>query len=207
MALSTRTRRGDDGVAANRRVYRDEILTAATEVFAARGYRATNLGDVAKRLGVTRQALYYHFASKDDILFAVFLKFFDALDAAIQDAVEDVEEPAERLRAMLRAHVKVVAEQSVYSSVFVQEHRTLPEAFEKLVMERRRAYHLHFVSAYEDAARAGYLRRDIDPGIAVSLMFGAANWTYRWFRPSGKLSAIDVARLADDLLMNGMLER
>ena len=197
----------DDGAAANRRVFRDEILTAATEVFAARGYRATNLGDVAKRLGVTRQALYYHFPSKDDILFAVFLQFFDALDAAIEDAVAGGEEPVDRLRAMLRAHVKVVAEQSLYSSVFVQEHRTLPEAFEKLVMERRRAYHRRFVSAYEDAARAGHLRSDIDAGIAVSLMFGAANWTYRWFRPGGRLSATDVARVADDLLMNGMLGR
>jgi AcrR family transcriptional regulator len=204
MALSTRGPGQGESAAANRRLFRSEILAAATEVFAAHGYRATNLGDVAKRLGVTRQALYYHFPSKDDILFGVFLSFFDILDATVEDAVAGIEEPGERFRAMLRAHVKVVAEQPLYSSVFVQEHRALPEAFESLVMERRRAVHRRFVVAYQEAEKVGYLRGGVDPNIAVSLMFGAANWTYRWFRPGRELSAADVAGVADDLLMNGM---
>lgn len=207
VAASTRLGREDDGAGANRRVFRDEILAAATELFATRGYRATNLGDVAKRLGVTRQALYYHFSSKAEILLAVHLEFFDLLDAVVEEAMAAVEDPGERLRGMLRSHVRAVAEQPMYSSVFVQEHRTLPREFESVVGTRRRDYHQRFVTAYETAAEAGYVRSDVAPSVAVSLMFGAANWTYRWFRPDGRLSSSDVARIADELLMTGMLAR
>ena len=207
MALSTKAQLGEARVAPNRRVFREEILTTATKLFADRGYRATNLGDVAKQLHVTRQALYYHFPSKADILFEIFSQFFDRLNAAIDEAVKGLDEPGQRYRAMLMAHVSVVAEQSMYSTVFVQEHRALPERFEMVIQERRRAYHRRFVRACDEAVKAGYLRSDIDPEIAVSLMFGAANWTYRWFRPGGRLSAGDVAQLADKLLFGGMLAK
>ncbi|MCW3003144.1 MAG: regulatory protein TetR, partial [Conexibacter sp.] len=49
-----------------------DILDAAAVLFADLGYRATNLEHVARRLGVTRQALYYYFPKKHDILLALF---------------------------------------------------------------------------------------------------------------------------------------
>lgn len=40
----------------------------ALELFTTRGYEATSLREIAERLGVSKAALYYHFASKDDLL-------------------------------------------------------------------------------------------------------------------------------------------
>lgn len=42
-------------------------LLAATRLFAARGFEGTSLQDVAGEVGVTKQALLYHFASKEDL--------------------------------------------------------------------------------------------------------------------------------------------
>jgi AcrR family transcriptional regulator len=46
---------------------RDRILDVALDLFIEQGYDKVSLREVAERVGVTKAALYYHFASKDDI--------------------------------------------------------------------------------------------------------------------------------------------
>ena len=50
---------------------KNEILDAAEELFAARGYEATSTGDILDRVGIARGTLYYHFRSKEEILDAL----------------------------------------------------------------------------------------------------------------------------------------
>jgi AcrR family transcriptional regulator len=47
---------------------RQRILDVALELFAERGYAGASMADIAGRLGITKAALYYHFAAKGDIL-------------------------------------------------------------------------------------------------------------------------------------------
>lgn len=59
---------------------RAEIVRAALEVIAERGYRAASLAAVAERVGLTQQGLLHHFPTKDALLVAV-LKERDQWDA------------------------------------------------------------------------------------------------------------------------------
>jgi AcrR family transcriptional regulator len=47
---------------------REEILDAAAELFAERGYAATSTRTIAERVGIRQASLYYHFPSKEQIL-------------------------------------------------------------------------------------------------------------------------------------------
>jgi AcrR family transcriptional regulator len=47
---------------------RRRILAIARELFASQGYTGTTIADIARSLGTTTAALYYHFKSKKDIL-------------------------------------------------------------------------------------------------------------------------------------------
>ncbi|GHJ49279.1 TetR family transcriptional regulator [Catellatospora sp. TT07R-123] len=58
---------------------RSEILAAALEVFAERGYRGASLAAVAERVGLTQQGLLHYFPSKDALLAEV-LRLRDDLD-------------------------------------------------------------------------------------------------------------------------------
>ncbi|MHC3472184.1 TetR/AcrR family transcriptional regulator [Streptomyces sp. 7R007] len=59
---------------------RAEIVRAALEVIAERGYRGASLGAVAERVGLTQQGLLHHFPTKEALLVAV-LKERDQWDA------------------------------------------------------------------------------------------------------------------------------
>lgn len=50
---------------------RDSILAAAREEFAARGFAAARMDDIARRVGISRPALYLQFASKEAVFAAL----------------------------------------------------------------------------------------------------------------------------------------
>lgn len=62
---------------------RDRIQAAALELFAAHGIRETSLRQIAERLGITKPALYYHFASREDLLRSLMQPLVDDVEAVI----------------------------------------------------------------------------------------------------------------------------
>ena len=69
---------------------RERILDIALELFSSQGYDKTSLREIADRLGFTKAAIYYHFASKADILMALHMRLHEfgreALDSMGDDA-------------------------------------------------------------------------------------------------------------------------
>ena len=56
---------------------RTQILDAARVLFEEHGYHGAGLEAVAKKAGVSRQAIYLHFPSKSELLTALHLHIFD----------------------------------------------------------------------------------------------------------------------------------
>ena len=56
---------------------RERILDVALDLFIEKGFDRTSLREIAEKLDVTKAALYYHFASKDDILMALHLRLHE----------------------------------------------------------------------------------------------------------------------------------
>jgi AcrR family transcriptional regulator len=71
--------RGGDGPGGDSEVSttRQRILDIALDLFIEQGFDKTSLRQIAEQLGFSKAALYYHFASKDDILMALHLRFHD----------------------------------------------------------------------------------------------------------------------------------
>jgi AcrR family transcriptional regulator len=66
---------------------RRAILAAARHAFARRGYAATSLDAICRPAGLTKGALYHHFADKAAVLQAVYIEMEQELAAAVQQAV------------------------------------------------------------------------------------------------------------------------
>src|SRR5215470_17106139 len=64
---------------------RESILDAATEVFAAAGYRAGKVSDVAARVGVTEPVIFQNFGSKAALYAAVLDRVAGRIRAELQD--------------------------------------------------------------------------------------------------------------------------
>ncbi|HUC05623.1 MAG TPA: helix-turn-helix domain-containing protein [Acidimicrobiales bacterium] len=69
---------------------RDRILDVALDLFIQNGYDKTSLREIAEQLGFTKAALYYHFASKEDILMALHMRLHEFGKEALQELTEQV---------------------------------------------------------------------------------------------------------------------
>ncbi|MGH9231226.1 MAG: TetR/AcrR family transcriptional regulator [Acidimicrobiales bacterium] len=69
---------------------RDEILAAAKATFAAKGYHATTIADVARAAGISYGSIYWYFDSKEALFHALMDSQEQALRAYIDDAVVGV---------------------------------------------------------------------------------------------------------------------
>jgi AcrR family transcriptional regulator len=62
---------------------RDRILQVALDLFIEQGYDKTSLREIAERVGVTKAALYYHFASKEEIFLTLMQPVFELQQQAM----------------------------------------------------------------------------------------------------------------------------
>lgn len=81
---------------------RTEIIDAAELCFFKKGVSHTSLADIAKRAGVTRGAIYWHFENKDELVDALLLRARTSIQH-LEEASRDVDEPDPlgRLHALL----------------------------------------------------------------------------------------------------------
>ena len=66
---------------------KEDIIEAASHLFSEYTYLGASMSDIAKKLNITKAALYYHFKSKADIYKKVLDKIFTELKSSIEDAL------------------------------------------------------------------------------------------------------------------------
>ena len=106
---------------------RQIILDTAVRLFAAQGYEATTTLQIAREVGVTEPAVFYHFKNKES-LFSVILE--EALNVCLQrlDAVDiETSTPFDSLESLIRIHFSIVAEIPERMSILL---RTCPARLE-----------------------------------------------------------------------------
>jgi AcrR family transcriptional regulator len=62
---------------------REKILDVALELFTDQGFDGTSMREIAERLGISKPAIYYHFASKEEILMALHMRLHEFGKAAL----------------------------------------------------------------------------------------------------------------------------
>jgi TetR/AcrR family transcriptional regulator, cholesterol catabolism regulator len=173
---------------------REELTREAARLFAERGFHGTSMDALAQGFGVQKGSLYSLVGSKQELLYEAMREGARAFHAAL-DAVPDSAAAIERLRAALRGHLRVVAEQLDVATVFTREWRYLEgDHRDEIVVERRR-YEERWRALFRDGVDSGDLRTDLDSAAATLLVLSAANWAYTWLEPGR-----DTDELADRFL-------
>src|SRR3972149_6717153 len=90
---------------------RERILAESARIFNRRGYHGTTLDDVARALGVTKAALYYHVRSKEELLFQCHQVLIEIALEGIRRARERASAADEQLRLTLAHYIEGIMDQ------------------------------------------------------------------------------------------------
>jgi AcrR family transcriptional regulator len=180
-----------------------QILATAQQMFSHQGYHGTTMRDIAQALNMQGGSLYAHITAKEDILWEIVNRAADEFLAAALPLVDAPGPAAARLRAMLHAHVGVVARNLENATVFFHEWRFLGEDRRAALTARRDAYEACFRQVIAQGIAAGEFPH-ADARLGAVLVLSAGNWLYQWFRPDGTLSADDVEDPFADMIIAGL---
>jgi AcrR family transcriptional regulator len=150
---------------------------------------------------VQKGSLYSHIESKADLLWDVAREGAEAFHAAL-DAVPEEGPVVERIRAALRGHLRVVAQQLDVATVFIREWRYLEGERRHTFVAERRRYEERFRALFREGRERGELRTDLDDGAAALVALSSVNWAYTWLRPDAGTD--ELAARFTALLLDGM---
>jgi AcrR family transcriptional regulator len=91
---------------------RIQLLDAASQVFASKGYHAAAMDDIADAAGVSKPVLYQHFPSKLDLYLALLDQSCDRLVEVLEEALASTDENADRVIATVAAFYEFISSES-----------------------------------------------------------------------------------------------
>ena len=183
---------------------RRQIEDAASALFSGRGYAATSMRDIASTLDLQGGSLYAHVASKEALLWSIVDDAAGRFHAAVRPIAEGRGGAAERLRAMVHAHVGVLADGLERASVYLYEWAFLAPERRELIAASRSAYQAMFERVIAEGQASGELVGEPEPKLAAIFVLSALNALPRWYRADGPLSLGEVAERYAGLFLRGL---
>jgi TetR/AcrR family transcriptional regulator, cholesterol catabolism regulator len=101
---------------------REAIEKVSVKLFAKQGIHATSLEEVARRAGISKGAIYWHYDSKEDLLLAVLARVRSAWRAIVLADLEEAANPKDQLRIVFRNYLSLMTEH-VDITLFLQRMR------------------------------------------------------------------------------------
>jgi AcrR family transcriptional regulator len=149
---------------------RTALGAAARQLFTERGYAATSTTEIVERAGVTRGALYHHFAAKEDLFRAVFEQLEDEVTKHVAKEALTSADPLEQLRRGTRAYLDACIDPAVQRVVLLEGPSVLGwQTWQEI--EQRYGYGL-VVAGVEAAIGAGLIAaQPVEP--LAHVLFGA----------------------------------
>lgn len=185
---------------------REDIMLCAAHLMRDQGYAMTTLRQIADAAGIKAASIYYHVASKDDLLLQVLDMGLNMVAKRVRESVDSLGPKADnrsRLRAAVRGHLQGLLGHGDFISANIRVYSQLPEAVRRKHRIVRRAYARYWDKLLQDGRDSGELRTDIPLAVLRMSLLGMLNWTIEWF--DGSESSIDeFSAYLDSILFDGM---
>lgn len=160
-------------------------LPAAAELFAERGLENTKVEDVATATGVPKATLYYYFAGKEEILAFLLQDTLQQMADEVAIAAQAPDSAAIRLAAVVRAQLRVMADQPAVCRALIENlgHAgRIPEIANSVT----EAYYTPVQQLLDEGVHDGSLRATEDPATTAMALFGAVTMSALSYLATGR---------------------
>jgi TetR/AcrR family transcriptional regulator, cholesterol catabolism regulator len=156
-----------------------QLLDHAARLFGTQGFHGTSVRDIVRGVDMLPGSLYYHFATKEDLLAAVYAEGVRRITERVLSAIGGKAATWEKLEAACVAHLEALLEEDGYAQVVIRVRPTDAPPIAGQLVALRDAYERVFV----DLVDALPVARGVDRRSLRLLLLGALNWSQTWYRP------------------------
>lgn len=138
---------------------REQILVAATELWANQGYPNTDLDSIATSLKIAKGTLYRYFSSKEEMFHAAVDRGMQLLQQSINDATAGVDEPLMRMRTAVMTFLSFFDNHPEILELIIQERAEFRNRKEPTFLQYRKRNIGPWQKMLEDLMEAGTIRK------------------------------------------------
>jgi len=182
---------------------KDTITDAAVELFYRKGYFATSVSEIASQCGIQKASIYYHYPSKEAILFQIHKATMDELTAYLQGNLDGLTDVEARMRAAVRSHVRFHLNRQKETFIANSELRGLTLEHYGEIVGRRDTYE----QIFQDIIRKG-CESDVFAPVDVKILSYAiltlCNAGAIWFKPEGRMPVDAIADIYEAFVLQGL---
>jgi AcrR family transcriptional regulator len=170
---------------------KERIRRAALSLFAARGYAAVSMRDIADAVGVRPGGLYNHFPGKQDLLADLMRKHMETLLAALEEALEGETAPRDALEAFARFHTSYNIDFPDDVFIAYMELRSLDPGPRAEIGALRDTYEHRLRAILERGAAAGVFTLE-DSKVTARMLLAMLTGVTTWYREGGPRSRAEI---------------
>ena len=185
---------------------RQKILNVAGRLFAKKGYLGTSIEDIAKAVKVNKAIIYYYFENKSYLLYEVISDTLDELIAPAMQISKSNKRAEEKLRDLIKSHVQWQLTHYWLSGIGYVEIKNLSPRLRKTYITKRDQYE----NIFREVVKTGITQKEFrscDPKLTTLIILGSINSIILWYRPGGRLSAMEISSQASDFIMHAVKAR
>ncbi len=185
---------------------REQIVLAAINLFAQKGFHKTTLRNLAEQTGLSQASIYDYVGSKEDIFFLIHEFAASSAMEAMKRSLEQVSDPLEKLRRMIRAEFSTMDKLADAIMLIYQEGHILTKPLLKTLLKKERA-HLEVIESILDECVSKGRLRSCNVRVVANLVKSMVDaWVLKRWDLRGYASALDVEKSIIDLLLQGLIE-
>lgn len=160
------------------------LMEAAADAFADKGFHATTTRDIASRAGLSPAGVYVHFASKEDLLYAICRRGHTAARDMIVTAARQSTSPTEAIAAILTNFSRWHAAQYRVARIIQYEFGHLTPEHSEALSDLRREIDVVVRSVLTEGVARGEFDSEEVRDTALALLSLCVD-VARWYRPDG----------------------
>ena len=176
------------------------IYEAAVDLFAARGFAATGIRQIAEVVGVTTATLYYYARTKDDLLLQIMQSGLSELLDEARAAVASTLDPAVKIRSLVSVHVRFGALHPSRAKVIDNEFQWLVGSYRTTIVALRDDYEALWSAAIDEgiASRIFWPRT---PALARLALLEMCSGVAHWYRRDGSTSIAEIVAAYQEMAL------
>ena len=160
-----------------------EVIEAAVEIFAEKGYSNASVQDVAERLGMLKGSLYYYINSKESLLRKIFDDSHDEISRITEEVMTSDGTGLERLSQFLVDYATWTLAHLKRAGLYSREWRYASEELQASLLDQQRYYNRSLRSLIVACQSEGSIPPSIDPRMVSLFIWSAFTTLPDWFNP------------------------
>jgi TetR/AcrR family fatty acid metabolism transcriptional regulator len=161
-----------------------KIISAATKVFAKKGFFTARISDIAKEAKVADGTIYLYFNNKYDILLSVFEEEVGRIVESTEKLLSAECDPSKQLEIFVTQHLLAMKKNKYLAEVIQIELRQTHKAIKDYRDNKFSKYTGIIADIIRNGQKTGIYRLDIKPDLAKRAFFGALDETSRVWNAS-----------------------